>query len=144
MVARTLPPGELATRCDAAALQLDTDAGAALPDIVGQDRARAAVEFGIAMRHAGYHLVRDGSARLRQAQPGAPRHRRACGGRRQPSLGLGVRQQLRDTAPADRTAAGRRTRRATARRHARAGRRSCAAPSPRPSSRRNTQPSWSG
>jgi len=56
MVARTLLPGELATRCDAAALQLDADAGAALPDIVGQDRARAAVEFGIAMRHAGYHL----------------------------------------------------------------------------------------
>ena len=56
MVARTLLPGELATRCDAAALQFDADAGAALPDIVGQDRARAAVEFGIAMRHAGYHL----------------------------------------------------------------------------------------
>jgi len=54
MAARKLPPGELATHCDAATLHLDNDD--APPEIVGQDRARAAVEFGIAMRHAGYHL----------------------------------------------------------------------------------------
>jgi predicted ATP-dependent protease len=54
MAARKLLPGELATRCDAATLQLADDD--APPEIVGQDRARAAVEFGIAMRHAGYHL----------------------------------------------------------------------------------------
>jgi predicted ATP-dependent protease len=54
MAARKLLPGELATHCDAAALQIDHDN--APPEIVGQDRARAAVEFGIAMRHAGYHL----------------------------------------------------------------------------------------
>ncbi len=61
MAARKLLPGELATHCDAAALQIDRDAGPAPPDIVGQDRARAAVEFGIAMRHAGYHLYVMGS-----------------------------------------------------------------------------------
>ena len=56
MAARKLLPSELATHCDAAALQFDAASEVAETDIVGQDRARAAVEFGIAMRHAGYHL----------------------------------------------------------------------------------------
>jgi predicted ATP-dependent protease len=56
MTARKLPPGELAVHCDAAALEFDAAADGAPADIVGQDRARAAVEFGISMRHAGYHL----------------------------------------------------------------------------------------
>lgn len=56
MAARKLSPGELAVHCDAATLRLDEVPAAAPAEIVGQERARAAVEFGIAMRHAGYHL----------------------------------------------------------------------------------------
>ena len=56
MAARKLAPGELAVHCDAATLRLDAAPVAAPAEIVGQERARAAVEFGIAMRHAGYHL----------------------------------------------------------------------------------------
>jgi len=60
MTVRSLQAHELATRCDPASLALDGGPGgaaAALPQaIVGQGRARAAVEFGLAMRHAGYHL----------------------------------------------------------------------------------------
>jgi predicted ATP-dependent protease len=56
MAARKLSPGELAVHCDAATLRLDDAPVAAPAEIVGQERARAAVEFGIAMRHAGYHL----------------------------------------------------------------------------------------
>ncbi len=57
MTARTLTADELAVRCDADSLGIEPaaplDEHAA---IVGQERARAAVEFGIAMPHAGYHL----------------------------------------------------------------------------------------
>ncbi len=56
MTARPLQASELATHCDPAALQLDAAAPGDGAGIVGQERARAAVEFGIAMRHAGYHL----------------------------------------------------------------------------------------
>lgn len=59
MPARLLEAHELITRCDAATLELDGVApaeGAAVGRIVGQDRARAAVEFGIATRHPGFHL----------------------------------------------------------------------------------------
>jgi predicted ATP-dependent protease len=56
MAVRKLAPGELAVHCDAATLRLDAAPAAAPAEIVGQERARAAVEFGIAMRHAGYHL----------------------------------------------------------------------------------------
>jgi len=56
MAARKLSPGELAVHCDAATLRLDDAPVAAPAEIVGQERARAAVEFGIAMRHSGYHL----------------------------------------------------------------------------------------
>ncbi len=56
MGARKLSPGELAVHCDAATLRLDDACTAAPAEIVGQERARAAVEFGITMRHAGYHL----------------------------------------------------------------------------------------
>ena len=56
MAARKLAPGELAVHCDAATLRLDAAPVAAPAEIVGQERARAAVEFGIAMRHPGYHL----------------------------------------------------------------------------------------
>lgn len=57
MAARLLDPKELATRCDAATLRLDdtTDTGAAHA-IVGQERARAAVQYGIAMARPGHHL----------------------------------------------------------------------------------------
>jgi len=55
MPARSLPAHELATRCDPALLRDLEAAGAA--GLVGQPRARAAVEFGIGMRHAGYHLM---------------------------------------------------------------------------------------
>ena len=60
MTARSLQAHELAMRCDPASLA--PPAGAEVVDttqpraIVGQERARAAVEFGLAMRHAGYHL----------------------------------------------------------------------------------------
>jgi predicted ATP-dependent protease len=59
MSARRLEAHELITRCDAATLELDGAApgGAAGPGrIVGQDRARAAVEFGIATQQPGFHL----------------------------------------------------------------------------------------
>ena len=60
MTARLLNPPELALRCDAASLELETIPGAAcelpLAEIVGQDRARAAIEFAVAIRHPGYHL----------------------------------------------------------------------------------------
>jgi predicted ATP-dependent protease len=59
MVARRLSETELSARCDPAALELDA-AGEAAPieqaAIVGQERASAAVELGIAMQHPGYHL----------------------------------------------------------------------------------------
>jgi predicted ATPase with chaperone activity len=55
MTARPLQAHELAARCDPAALAAEATPAAACA-IVGQERARAAVEFGIAMRHAGYHL----------------------------------------------------------------------------------------
>ena len=54
--ARRLAPGELALRCDAASL---VAGGAGAPPagaVVGQERARSAVEFAVAMPHAGYHL----------------------------------------------------------------------------------------
>lgn len=57
MPTRALPAQELVRRCDPAFL--DT-AEPAVPDdaqrIVGQERARAAVEFGIATQHDGFHL----------------------------------------------------------------------------------------
>jgi predicted ATP-dependent protease len=56
MAARKLSPHELAVHCDAAMLRLDATPAAAPAEIVGQERARSAVEFGIAMRRAGYHL----------------------------------------------------------------------------------------
>ena len=58
MTARLLTPPELALRCDPASLGLEETAGG-LPGpmaIVGQERARAAIEFAVAMRHPGYHL----------------------------------------------------------------------------------------
>lgn len=55
MAARRLQACDLVGDCDPASLALDeTDAPCA--EIVGQERARAAIEFGIAMKHAGYHL----------------------------------------------------------------------------------------
>lgn len=65
MAARLLQVHELAARCDAAALALDAEVAPAdekEPAIVGQLRARAAVEFGIGMPHAGYHLFIMGPA----------------------------------------------------------------------------------
>ncbi|MBI3157686.1 MAG: AAA family ATPase [Burkholderiales bacterium] len=61
MSARTLPPAELARRCDPATLDLAAGgAPPAQPDdadrIVGQPRARAAVEFAVATRQPGFHL----------------------------------------------------------------------------------------
>jgi len=58
MTARELAPGELASRCDAAALDIGTRGvgGLAAAAIVGQARAAAAVEFAISTPHAGHHL----------------------------------------------------------------------------------------
>lgn len=60
LVAHRLAVDELSRRCDAGTLGLEDLPGGAMPSgpaaIVGQERARAAVEFGIGMRHAGYHL----------------------------------------------------------------------------------------
>ena len=76
---RRLAAHELAWHCDPAALQaLPQDTSpppASVIDIVGQERACAAVEFGIAMPHAGYHLYIMGP-------PGSGKHslaRRAIG-----------------------------------------------------------------
>src|SRR5574337_717816 len=53
-----LPAQALATRCAPAEIEAAlADATADQPaEIVGQARARSAIDFGIAMRHAGYHL----------------------------------------------------------------------------------------
>ena len=56
MPARLLTPAEMATRCDAATLRLDDPSGANPQAIVGQERARAAVAYGIAMTRPGHHL----------------------------------------------------------------------------------------
>jgi predicted ATP-dependent protease len=66
MAAQRLAAQDLAVHCDAASLDVGdvtaaTATGAAAaespaPAVVGQERARAAVEFGIAMPHPGYHL----------------------------------------------------------------------------------------
>ncbi|MCL4739962.1 MAG: AAA family ATPase [Burkholderiaceae bacterium] len=69
MSARALLPAELARRCDPAALDLSAATAAAGPAprsddagrIVGQPRARAALEFGIATRQHGFHLFVMGS-----------------------------------------------------------------------------------
>ncbi|HJV60937.1 MAG TPA: AAA family ATPase [Albitalea sp.] len=55
MAARQLQASDLVAGCDPASLDLGA-ADAADVTIVGQERARAAVEFGIAMQHPGYHL----------------------------------------------------------------------------------------
>jgi predicted ATP-dependent protease len=55
MSARLLTPNELATRCDPAWLAADA-ATRARGSIVGQERAREAIEYGIAMARAGHHL----------------------------------------------------------------------------------------
>ena len=59
MSARRLQPAELASRCDPDSIApvlaaLDDDAEQA--EIVGQERARRAIEFGLAMRRDGHHL----------------------------------------------------------------------------------------
>lgn len=58
MTARLLTAADLATRCDPARLEpaLAAAAPAAARTIVGQERARAAVEFGIAAAHPSFHL----------------------------------------------------------------------------------------
>lgn len=65
MPARSLSAHELATHCDPALL--DAASAPQGTELVGQDRARAAVAFGIAMRRAGYHLYVMGP-------PGSGRH----------------------------------------------------------------------
>ena len=59
MAARTLAPAELATRCAPDALA--EVVAASLPEeafvpVIGQERARAAVEFAVATPHPGFHL----------------------------------------------------------------------------------------
>lgn len=57
MPARLLAPSELLSRCDAASLGPSADsAPAEHADIVGQECARSAIEFGIAMARPGHHL----------------------------------------------------------------------------------------
>ena len=66
--AHRLGAHELARHCDPASLDLvlptpvDATGTVASCEIVGQERARAAVAFGIAMRHPGYHLFIMGPA----------------------------------------------------------------------------------
>jgi len=66
MAAHLLQASELAVHCDAAALEpgldLEGAGGSAQAEIVGQERARAAVEFAVAMRQPGYHLFVMGPA----------------------------------------------------------------------------------
>jgi predicted ATP-dependent protease len=67
MAARLLQAHELVTRCDPATLAPEPAGADAAPpdtatDIVGQARARAAVDFGIAMPREGYHLFIMGPA----------------------------------------------------------------------------------
>jgi predicted ATP-dependent protease len=63
MAARTLTPQELVTRCDPALLSADDLAGTT-PDatIVGQPRAVAAIDLGVAMASPGHHLFVMGPA----------------------------------------------------------------------------------
>jgi predicted ATP-dependent protease len=59
MTARQLKPADLALRCDPAEFEFEAAADAREPPqvgIVGQERARKAIEFAVAMRHPGYHL----------------------------------------------------------------------------------------
>ena len=56
MTPRRLTPEELVHRCDPATLVLGAAAGGDDGAIVGQDRARAAVELGIAAPHEGFHV----------------------------------------------------------------------------------------
>jgi len=62
MPARALRPQDLATRCDPATLAAAAAGEPATASIVGQERARAAIEFAVAMRHPGYHLFVMGPA----------------------------------------------------------------------------------
>lgn len=65
MSARQLSRADLARRCDPATLDPDlplADESASAAGIVGQERARAAVEFGIATSHPGFHLFVMGPA----------------------------------------------------------------------------------
>lgn len=57
MPLRPLPATALARRCDPAALgcELSTELPA-LDEVIGQERARAAIELAIAMPHDGYHV----------------------------------------------------------------------------------------
>lgn len=60
-----LPPSVLYRRCDLAALAFETTADLqALPGILGQERARDAVAFGVDMRGPGYNLFVLGPAGL--------------------------------------------------------------------------------
>lgn len=56
MPARELTPAELASRCDAATLEIDLPLPPPPGAIVGQPRAAAAVEYAISTPHAGHHL----------------------------------------------------------------------------------------
>ncbi|BDI05133.1 ATP-dependent protease [Sphaerotilus microaerophilus] len=62
MGAHLLLPHELARRCDPSGLLQDDSAGGpaeasvGAPEIVGQERAREAVAFGLAVQQAGHHL----------------------------------------------------------------------------------------
>ncbi len=56
MPARLLTPRELVTRCDPASLGIEDTTSGDGRAIVGQQRARAAIDFGIAMARGGHHL----------------------------------------------------------------------------------------
>jgi predicted ATP-dependent protease len=56
MTSRRLRPDELAARCDPATLEAALAAGGEAPRIVGQERARRAVAYGLGVRHDGHHL----------------------------------------------------------------------------------------
>jgi hypothetical protein len=143
VTARPLQATELATRCDPASLQLD----AAAPDdgagIVGQERARAAVEFGIAMRHAGYHLFvmgPPGSGKRSLVRHAIDAHM-AQGGLHRSDWVYVNNFETPHRPIALQLAAGRGARLRGDMRHWWT---SCAAPFPRRSSRRSTPPSSSG
>jgi lon-related putative ATP-dependent protease len=66
--AEPLAPGALSRRCDPAELGFESTAELApLDGVIGQERAQAALRFGLGMRHQGYHLFALGP-------PGVGRH----------------------------------------------------------------------
>ena len=56
MSIRRLDTHELVAHCDPASLDLAREPAGTAPPMIGQERARLAVEFGIAARQPGFYL----------------------------------------------------------------------------------------